>query len=184
MQTSTTQHGSARRRTAAAASYVAALAALALASLWFVDDLLVRSDEVETARAQLAGLNSHFKVALRQSSGAGARLPFIEGRTVTIAGASLQERLALAVANAGGALVSLQIDLDGPDAKNGFIGLIANVEIGQPQLQALLYDLEAGMPLLFVDTLSIQSPELFGEHETGRMRVALGVAGQWRGAQR
>jgi len=59
--------------------------------------------------------------------------------------------------------------------------LTASVEIGQPQLQSLLYDLEAGMPFLFVDALSIQSPEQFGEPETGRMRASLSVTGQWRG---
>ena len=170
--------GGARRRTAAAA-YLAVVAALVSASLWFVDDLLSRSSEVETARAQLGDLSSHFKVELRQGSGSLA--PFIDGRTVTIAGASLQERLGLAVANAGGALVSSQVDLDGATAKDGFIGLTANVEIGQPQLQGLLYDLEAGMPFLFIDALTIQSPEQFGEPETGRMRVSLTVTGQWRG---
>ena len=77
-------------------------------------------------------------------------------------------------------MVSSKVDLDGPETKNGFVGLIASVEIGQPDLQALLYDLEAGMPFLFVDKLSVQSPEQFGEPETGRVRMTLSVIGQWR----
>jgi general secretion pathway protein M len=47
-------------------------------------------------------------------------------------------------------------------------------------LQPLLYDLEAGMPYLFIDTLAIQSPQVFGEAESARMRVIVGVSGQWQ----
>ena len=36
--------------------------------------------------------------------------------------------------------------------------MIASCEIEQPQLQQLLYDLEAGMPFLFVDQLVVQTP--------------------------
>ena len=40
-----------------------------------------------------------------------------DGRTITIAGATLQQRVEAAVAKAGGALMSSQVELDGPDAK-------------------------------------------------------------------
>jgi general secretion pathway protein M len=52
--------------------------------------------------------------------------------------------------------------------------------VSQPALQTILYDIEAGMPYLFVDKLSIQSPEDFGEQESGRMRMTISVTGQWR----
>ena len=106
--------------------------------------------------------------------------PFLDGQTVTIAGAALQQRVEGAVAKAGGALMSSQVDLDGPDAKKGFVGLTASIELPQPAVQTILYDIEAGMPYLFVDKLSIQSPEVFGEPESGRMRMTIGVVGQWR----
>ncbi len=165
------------------ASYLGAVIVLSVSSLWLVDDLMARSDANAVAQGQLEQLSSHFRVAVQQSTGIGTRLPFLDGRTVTIAGASLQERMAVAVANAGGVLVSSQVDLDGPEAKDGFIGLTASVEIGQPEAQSLLYDLEAGMPLLIVDKLSMQSPEQFGEPETGRMRMTVSLTGQWRGPQ-
>jgi general secretion pathway protein M len=47
-------------------------------------------------------------------------------------------------------------------------------------LQTILYDIEAGIPNLFVDKLSIQSPEDFGEPESGRMRMTMSVVGEWR----
>jgi len=58
--------------------------------------------------------------------------------------------------------------------------LTASMEVSQPALQTILYDIEAGMPYLFVDKLSIQSPEDFGEQESGRMRMTISVTGQWR----
>ena len=106
--------------------------------------------------------------------------PFLEGRTITIAGAALEQRVGDAVTKAGGALISSQIELDGPEAKNGFVTLTASVEVAQAALQTILYDIEAGMPYLFVDKLSIQSPEDFGEPESGRMRLTVSVEGQWR----
>jgi general secretion pathway protein M len=54
----------------------------------------------------------------------------------------------------------------------------------QPALQKLLYDLEAGMPFLFVDQLDVQVPQTTATNEggsAGRIRVVLGVSGQWQG---
>jgi general secretion pathway protein M len=59
--------------------------------------------------------------------------------------------------------------------------MIASCEIEQAQLQQLLYDLEAGMPFLFVDQLVIQTP--VAESGSGKLRILLAVSGQWRGAK-
>jgi general secretion pathway protein M len=163
-------------------AYLGAAGALLVSSLWFINDLGARSDEVAAVQAQLDQLISHFRVSLPRSSAGGTRLPFLDGQTITIAGASLQERIAGAVAKAGGTLISSEVELDGPEANSGFVGLTASMQIGQPELQSVLYDIEAGMPYLFVDKLSVQSPEQFGEPETGRLRTTFSVSGQWRGS--
>ena len=53
----------------------------------------------------------------------------------------------------------------------------------QPALQKVLYDLEAGMPFLFVDQLDVQVPQTTAKDEagSGHIRVMLGVSGQWKG---
>ena len=76
-----------------------------------------------------------------------------------------------------------QVEFDGPDAKNGFVELMTSAEVNQSALQAILYDIEAGLPYLFIEKLSLQSPEDFGEPETGRMRITIAVAGQWRASK-
>lgn len=108
--------------------------------------------------------------------------PFLEGPTVTVAGANLLQRVAAAVGNVGGSVQSSQVDVSGAQMKDGFVGLVVSCELDQPALQKVLYDLEAGMPFLFVDQLDVQVPQTtaLNESGTGRVRVILGVSGQWQ----
>lgn len=108
--------------------------------------------------------------------------PFLEGPTVTVAGANLLQRVAAAIGNAGGSVQSSQVDVSGAQVKDGFVGLVVSCELDQPALQKVLYDLEAGMPFLFVDQLDVQVPQAtaLNEAATGRVRVILGVSGQWQ----
>ena len=53
-------------------------------------------------------------------------------------------------------------------------------DVQQPALQQLLYDIEAGMPYLFVDQFTAQVSESSTETQ-GRMHVVLTVSGQWQG---
>jgi len=108
--------------------------------------------------------------------------PFLEGPTVTVAGAALLQRVATAVGNVGGTVQSSQVDVLGTESKDGFVGLVVSCEMEQPALQKLLYDLEVGMPFLFVDQLDVQVPQTTAINEagTGRIRVVLGVSGQWQ----
>ncbi|MBU6463122.1 MAG: type II secretion system protein M [Bradyrhizobium sp.] len=107
---------------------------------------------------------------------------YLEGATVTIAGAALLQRVAAAVVKAGGNVLSTQLDLQGSPSRPGFLSTIASCEIDQPQLQPLLYDLEAGMPFLFVDQLVVQTPTA-SDSASGRLRILVEVSGQWRGAK-
>jgi general secretion pathway protein M len=110
--------------------------------------------------------------------------PFLEGATVNIAGAALQQRVVSAVRSAGGNVLSSQIDLQGAEAKQGYVSLSASCEIAENALQQLIYDLESGMPFLFIDQLIVQSPQ--SNPGTGvdaapaRMRLQIDVSGQWQ----
>ncbi|MEA2936275.1 MAG: ral secretion pathway protein, partial [Variibacter sp.] len=64
-------------------------------------------------------------------------------------------------------------------AKEGYVNLIASCEVEQAALQQLLYDIEAGMPFLFVDQLVAQVST--SNTDGGRMRVLLSVSGLWPG---
>jgi general secretion pathway protein M len=108
---------------------------------------------------------------------------YLEGATVTVAGAALLQRVAGAVVKFGGNVLSTQLDVQSTPSKAGFLSMIASCEIEQAQLQQLLYDLEGGMPFLFVDQLVVQTPLSGSGDDTGKLRVLLAVSGQWRGAK-
>ena len=106
---------------------------------------------------------------------------FLEGATVTIAGAALLQRVAGAVTKLGGNVLSSQLDLQGIQSKAGFVSMVASCEIDQPALQPLIYDLEAGMPFLFIDQLAVQAPTISSGE--GKLRILLAVSGQWQGVK-
>jgi len=144
-------------------------------------------------RSEVAGLrtiNEQFqdrKPHIGGGQGAGiaapAGSPFLEGATVTVAAAALLQRVTAAVTKFGGNVLSSQVDLQGSQAKAGFLTIIASCDIDQPSLQKLLYDLEAGQPFLFLEQLSVQAPASFTSAGEGRLRVLLSVSGQWQGAK-
>ena len=100
---------------------------------------------------------------------------------MTVAGAALLQRVGAAVNRIGGNILSSQVELQKADSKDGWIGLVVSCEIEQSALQQLLYDLEAGMPFLFIDQLMVQAP-VVGVQES-RTRVLLSVSGLWGGSK-
>jgi general secretion pathway protein M len=108
---------------------------------------------------------------------------FLEGATVTVAGAAIIQRVAGAVTKFGGTVLSTQVELKGTQSKTGFLSILVSCDIDQAGLQKLLYDLEAGMPFLFVDQLAVQAPSTLSSSGSGKLRILLAVLGQWQGAK-
>jgi general secretion pathway protein M len=163
--------------------YAAAVVVL-LALAWSgVSDILDKRQSVAAAAdllAQLEGRKPSVALPGMPNGDAPAGSPFLEGQTVTVAGAALLQRVADAVTKVGGNVLSSQVDVQGVQAKDGFVSVLASCELDYAALQQLLYDLEAGMPFLFIEQVVAQTPQS-GSVETGRMRLLLSVAGRWGG---
>ena len=173
---------------AVAAIVYAATIAVFLALIWSaVADIQERRAGVAATaeiRAQLQGRRPLSPGPGASGDATQTGSPFLEGPTVTVAGATLLQRVASAVTKVGGNVLSSQVELQGTQSKAGFIGVIASCEVDQPALQRLLYDLEAGMPFLFIDQLVVQAPTTStGGPDEGRMRLLLSVSGQWQGGK-
>jgi general secretion pathway protein M len=141
----------------------------------------------ETALAETASLLERLQGRKALPAAEGGTMtgsPFLEGPSVTVAGAALLQRVAGAVTKAGGNVQSSQVDVAG--SQGGMVKLQISCEIAQADLQRLLYDLEAGMPFLFINELTAEMPQaVAGSGESnGRMHVQLGVSGEWQGAAR
>ena len=135
MQTSTPRLVIGRRQALAVVAYLGVVIGLLAISLVLVADLRDKKAEVEAAQMRLDQLSERSRLSSAASITPNATVsgsPFLDGRTITVAGAALQQRVEAAVAKAGGALMSSQVELDGPDAKNGFINLTASMEVSQP----------------------------------------------------
>src|ERR1700674_2142206 len=165
----------------AAAAYAGLVLALLAMVVSSVVDILGQRAAVASSAAMLEQLEGRKAVASGGQS-AGAGMPsgsaFLEGATVTVAGAALLQRVAGAVTKLGGNVLSSQLDLQGSQTRAGFLSMIACCEIDQPQLQQLLYDLEADMPFLFVDQLVVQTPLTASGSGSGRLRILIAVSGQ------
>lgn len=168
----------------AAAAYAGLLFALLVMVVGSIIDVLGQRAAVAASAAMLEQLDG------RKATGPGGRstdasMPsgsaFLEGATVTIAGAALLQRVAGAVTKLGGNVLSSQLDVQGTPSKAGFVSMIASCEIDQPALQPLIYDLEAGMPFLFIDQLAVQAPTT--SQGEGKLRILLAVSGQWQGVK-
>ena len=169
---------------AAALAYAGLVGVLVVIVISSIVDILGQRAAVAASAEMLAQLEGRKPAA---SGGRTADVPmpsgsaFLEGATVTIAGAALLQRVASAVTKLGGNVLSSQLDLQGTQAKAGFVSMVASCEIDQPVLQPLIYDLEAGMPFLFVDQLAVQAPTVTSGE--GRLRIVLAVSGQWQGVK-
>jgi general secretion pathway protein M len=172
----------ARNPAVAAGSYVALVLVLAFVACYAAADLYDRYQSVATANDLLEQLERGRSTpgAAANASGVPQGSPFLEGLTVTVAGAALLQRVAGAVTRVGGNVLSSQVDVQGAQSKAGVVSLVASFEVTQEDLQKLLYDLESGMPYLFVDQLAVQAPDALTRGEGGRLRIMLGVSGQWQ----
>lgn len=159
--------------------YVALVVVCCLTTLFALSDLLDRYRVRNASFELLSRLEGRNQDGTKDSRPPGS--PFLEGQTVTVASAALLQRMTTIVMNAGGTVVSSEMVQQGAQSKDGFVTAIANCELGQEALQRVLYDIEAGLPFLFVDQLLVQTSS--APQESGRLRVQVGVAGLWPGGK-
>ncbi len=110
--------------------------------------------------------------------------PFLDAPTLTIAGAELQKHVTALVRDAGGSVLSSQVDLEQAEGASDRVSLTIAAEIDQAAVQKLLYDIEAGMPFLFIDRLLLQPVQEQGKSTPGsRLRAQMSISGQWQQAK-
>src|SRR5439155_11678833 len=95
--------------------YLAVISVLGFTAWQGVVDLLDRRTAVASGMALLVQLESRRSPTIRQGGTPGQNdptgSPFLEGETITVAGAALLQRVAGAVTKYGGDIMSSQVDL-------------------------------------------------------------------------
>jgi general secretion pathway protein M len=168
-----------------AVAYLAIMLALVLTNWLYIAGVLDHRASLADANDILGqmerrGPDSHGN-ASQTATSVPHGSPFVEGRTVTVAGAALLQRVSGAIARVGGRVLSSQVDLQGAQSKQGYLTVIVNCELDPPGLQKLLYDIEAGMPFLFIEQLAVRAPGVSARVGAARMHVLLSASGQWLG---
>src|SRR5258708_26536865 len=135
------------RKTFAASRWVAALAyaglvfALLFTVITSIADIFGQREPVAPSAAMLEQLDGR-KPAAARGQATDVSMPsgsaFLEGATVTIAGAVLIHRVSGAGTKFGGNVLSTQVELKGTQSKAGFINILASCEIEQVGLQQVL----------------------------------------------
>jgi general secretion pathway protein M len=169
----------AQHRNLAGLLYVALIVICGVITLSMLADL---ADRYHARDASLDTLSRLQDAELSVSKeGIPPGTPFLEGQTLTTASATLLQRITSIITKAGGSVISSEMVQRDAQSKDGYVTAIANCELDQEALQKVLYEIEAGMPFLFIEQLQIRVPLETGQ--AGRPRVLLGVAGLWTGAK-
>lgn len=163
-----------------AALYICIAILLAAVVAAAFQDILQHRDQVSNAAAMLKQLSQRPIAAGSQAQARQKGSAFLQSETLSLAGAALLQRVVEAVRQAGGKVVSSQVDVQGAQAKHGVVSLLISCEIDDKDLQKLLYDLEANTPFLFVERLSVSSAAAGENAFPGYLHVLLSVSGQWQ----
>jgi len=164
--------------------YGAAIVSLVVVAIGALFDLSGEYSVYNERADVLARLQERSR-ALANSAGAPAwppGSPFLEGQTETMASAALLQRITSAISEAGGSILSSEVDRGGARDKDGYQRVTATCDIDELGLQRLLYDLEAKMPFLLIESLMVQSRTSQSSSQSGRLQAQVRVAGRWGGA--
>jgi len=168
----------AQHRNLAGLTYVASIVICGVITLSMLTDLVDRYHARDASLDTLSRLQGPDLSSSKDGVPPGT--PSLEGQTLTTASATLLQRITSIITKAGGTVISSEMVVRDAQSKDGYVTAIANCELEQESLQKVIYEIEAGMPFLFIDQLQIRVPET---GQAGRLRVLFGVAGLWTGAK-
>jgi general secretion pathway protein M len=161
-----------RYRNVSAACYLAFLFIASLIVILSITDVIDRYRTRSASAAMLAQLEQH---AANMGNSAPAGSPLLQGQTSTLATAALVQRVTEAIARSKGNIISSEAEP--ADEATGRVKIIVTCEIEERALPQLLYEIEAGVPYLFIDRMVTQAPTT----AAGRLHAVLGISGLWSG---
>lgn len=153
--------------------------------LWIGWSLTAASEAAEAVRLRsetVASLRERLSAFTKDGEGdqpSDAGNPYLPGETPAIAGATLQRIVADTVAGAGGRLAESEIMPASAEADPGRVNLRVAFEADIIGLQRVLFELETGVPILMLDSISVLSAKTTGQgNSQGPMlRVVMRVGG-------
>jgi general secretion pathway protein M len=143
-------------------------------------DIVHQYTERNSSLALLENFRARAHTFSKNGSATEPDLPFLTGSSATIASAVLLQRVTGAITSSHGRISSSEVAEKSAQAKDGELKTTIIFQIEQVDLQKLLYDLESGVPFLFVNQLDIQTKDL-ADSAAPHLHVVMEVSGIWRG---
>jgi general secretion pathway protein M len=165
--------------------YGAIVIGAGLIVVFSLTDVIERYTALSGSQEMLARLNAvRFPSSTEPNVSAPGKTGsvLLEGQSLTVANAALLQRITSAITRATGTVISSEVEPQSSQPAQGDVKITVTCELQQENLQQLLYDIEAGMPFLFIDQLIINAPVAPAAGST-RLRVLLGVSGLWRASK-
>ena len=107
--------------------YVGVVMAFGITAWTTAADILQRREAVAATAAVLSQLEGRTPAVPRgrgrEPDPVNSGSPLLDGATVTVGGANLLQRVAGSITRVGGNILYTQVDLEGPQAKDGFVGV-------------------------------------------------------------
>ena len=147
-----------------------------------------------TKLRQIAGTRGHIESKLRQvRRNDKSKHYFLSGRTPGLAAVALQNNIKTAIESAEGELSSFRILSEATEGDLTKVSAAMRLKASTVGLQEILYSLETGVPLVFIDRLSVRSRSYYSYYRRYRrnrapteslLDIDLEVSGYTRASQR
>lgn len=168
----------------AVTAYVASLLVVAAFGLMLSLGNQELQGEYATKARILDGLRHTGAAGDAKTGMSAAQLATILAPTETIAASELHKQIVDRLKNAGGSVQSAKAEPTRDATVDGLQRLVANLTFDSTitTLQHLLFDLETGAPLMFVESLAVQpaGTSAAGTRDDERLRVTLVVSSYWK----
>lgn len=169
---------------AAVLVYVFLLVACIVTIFSTLEDLQARQAGVEAIRAQAARLLARGAASVPPDAIPQDIAPdpaFLGGDKLSVASAELQRRVTTIVTNAGGNVLSSQVERQEAKGPASSVELTVEWEIEPTRLQGFLYELESRAPFVFIEQMSLRSRNDSRDGEgKQRLRASIRLLAYWR----
>jgi general secretion pathway protein M len=149
-----------------------------LAGYWAVGDKIEGLEDDVVRYQQLLAQRPALERTIEQLEAEHPIAPYLlEGSNAALAAANLQRRLQEIAAEHGARVVSVQVQTTEKEGPLERVSIQARLQADSPGFRDTLYDLEAGKPYLFIDSLSINVRPTARRSEEDMMEIRLTLVG-------
>jgi hypothetical protein len=176
-------------RAASAGAVLLGVVSVTAIGLYLVKGMVdAQALELEAKTTQIAALQRRLTMPALPASADSGQNVFLNGANYALAANSLQQHIVQLVEQSGGKIVTVAVETPAANAQTSRRVIVqVRADLDNDGLQSLLYGLEAGHPLVLVDSLNVNRSATQGKNDDSkrspRLTVELRAVGFYRGGR-